>query len=105
MYQIKFGDKILPMEFVTERSARIWKKKLVRKHILENVPGCEKERSFITYKRKDSFAPVRKSKRIILSKEYIKALENKFVIFEKVIRLRKASVRDPLENRHISSTF
>ena len=71
MVKVKFGEKLLPKEFVSVRSANMALNKLVREYIKQNVPGGLRK----------------------VSKEYFRGLRNKFSVVEESIRLRKGGAQ------------
>lgn len=72
MIKIKFGEKIYPREFISERSANICINKLVRE-IIRDLPGTKTKRQYKT-----------------VSKEYVAGIRNKFSLVVEATKLRKA---------------
>ena len=71
MVKVKFGEKLLPKEFVSVRSANMALNKLVREYIKQNVPGGMNK----------------------VSKQYFNGLRNKFSVVEEPTRLRKGGAQ------------
>lgn len=72
MIKIKYGDKIYPREFISERSANIMLNKLVRE-LISDMPATKTKRQQKT-----------------VSKEYVAGIRNKFSLVVEATKLRKA---------------
>ena len=94
-YKIQFQGKNLMPVFKTERSARMYRNKVIKQY-LKQVPGGNKK-----YSISDKMGKPIKRKRGVM-KEYLTGLQNAFVIVGHVTRLRK---KPNPENRHISGTL